>query len=217
MNTPHRKNRLRFVGPAAGAVALALAAPAVAHRGGYVTVALKEPPKPGLPVTGTLSDLVATSNARVVVSSAWQRRAAPAGQLLVRTSQNPRCRYDVRYSVRSLVAASQTAADRVAARLPAESSRHLLDSGVRGNRAFRVVRQPGIGGRVRVDALWVAVLTRRADIAPAGRVAWTEIRVSARSRTGDECHAGTWRESLGPAIGDSLAVARTTLHFTRKG
>lgn len=217
MNSSHRRNRLRLVAPAAGAVALALAAPAIAQRGGYVTASLREPAKPGLPVTGTLSDLVVTSNARVVVARAWQRRAAPAGQLLLRTSQNPSCRYDVRYSVRSVVDASQAAADRVAARLPAESSRHLLDSGVRGNRAFRVVRQPGVGGRVRVDALWVGVLTRRADIAPAGQSAWTEIRVSARSRAGDECHAGTWRESLGPAIGDSLAVARTTLHFTRKG
>jgi hypothetical protein len=88
---------------------------------------------------------------------------------------------------------------------------------VHGSRAFRVVRQPGIGGRVRLDALWAAVLTRRADIAPAGQAAWTEIRVSAVSRAGDECHSGTWRQALGPAIGDSLAVARTGLRFTKSG
>jgi hypothetical protein len=79
------------------------------------------------------------------------------------------------------------------------------------------VRRPGIGGRVRLDALWSGVLTRRADIAPAGQAAWTEIRVTALSRAGDECHAGTWRQALGPAIGDSLATARASLRFGKPG
>jgi hypothetical protein len=77
------------------------------------------------------------------------------------------------------------------------------------------VRQPGIGGRVRLEALWAGVLTKRSDIAPAGQAAWTEIRVIAMSGAGDECHSGTWRQALGPTIGDSLAVARTSLHFTK--
>src|SRR5687767_937352 len=102
MNRPRRQNRSAFLLPAAAAVVLALAAPAVAQRGGYVIATLNEPAKPGLAVTGPLADLVATSNARVVVASAWQRRAASAGRLLFRTAQNTRCRYDVRYSVRSL-------------------------------------------------------------------------------------------------------------------
>lgn len=77
------------------------------------------------------------------------------------------------------------------------------------------MRRPGVGGRVRLDALWAGVLTKRLDIAPAGQVAWTAIRVAAVSRAGDECHSGTWRQALGPTIGDSLAVARTSLHFTK--
>ena len=68
---------------------------------------------------------------------------------------------------------------------------------------------------MRLDALWAGVLTERTDIAPAGQVAWTEIRVTAVSRAGDECHSGTWRQALGPTIGDSLAVARTSLRFTK--
>ena len=119
------------------------------------------------------------------------------------------------YTVKSVLAPSQDASTYLTAGLPAASSRHLIDSGVRGNRAFRVVRQPGIGGRVRLDALWAGLLTRRADIAPAGQAAWTEIRVTATSRAGDECHSGTWRQALGPSIGDSLAVARASLHFTK--
>ena len=72
------------------------------------------------------------------------------------------------------------------------------------------------GGQVRVDALWNGVLTRRDDIVPSGQVAWSEIRVTATSRKGDECHSGTYRKALGPTLGDSLAVARATLRFTRK-
>jgi hypothetical protein len=203
--------------PATCAVlALALAAPASGADTRYVGRSLTEPAKPGLTVTGTLSDLVATSSARVVVPVAWRQLSASSGKLRFRTTQNGSCHYGLTYTVRSVLGPVQDAAERAAAGLPAQSSRHLLDSGERGNRAFRVVRRSTSGGRVRVDALWVGVLTRRADIAPSGQAAWTEIRVSALSDSGDECHAGTWRESLGPAIGDSLAVARTTLRFSKR-
>ena len=119
------------------------------------------------------------------------------------------------YTVRSLLARAQEASAYVAAGLPSPSARHLLDSGVHCGRAFRVVRQSGIGGRACLDALWATALTRRADIAPSRQVAWTRIRVTAVSRAGGECHSGTWRQALGPAIGDSLAVARTSLCFTK--
>ena len=207
----------RVTGPAlAGLAVLALAAPAAAQAGRFTIRTLSEPAKPGLTVTGTLSDLVVTSNARVLIPNAWRPRAAPAGQLRFQTTQNRSCRYNLRYAVTSVLAPAADPGDYAAARLPAASSRHLLDSGERGNRAFRVVRQQGIGGRVRIDALWAGVLTRRSDIATNGRIAWTEIRVSAVSRSGDECHAGTWREAVGPTIGDSLAVARTKVRFSKK-
>ncbi|HEY7620240.1 MAG TPA: hypothetical protein VH834_10735 [Solirubrobacteraceae bacterium] len=204
------------VAPVLVALALAASAPAATQRGVYATRTVTEPAASGLAVTAPLSDFVATSRARVIVPTAWQRRSAPAGQLRFLTTQNAACRYTVTYTVKSVLAPSQDAAAYVAARLVPPTSRHLLDAGARGNRAFRVVRQAGIGGRVRLDALWAGVLTKRSDIAPAGQTAWTEIRVSAVSRSGDECHSGTWREALGPTIGDSLAVARTGLRFARK-
>jgi len=200
---------------------LAVAAVTLAAAGGagaaeFTSRTLTEPAAAGLPVTGPLSDLVVTSSARVVVPTAWQRRSAAAGPLRLVTRQNGSCRYTVTYAVTSVLAPRGNAADIVAAQLPAATSHHLLDSGARGNRAFRVVRRPGIGGRVRLDGLWVGLLTQRADIAPTGQAAWTQIRVAAVSGKDDECHAGTWREALGPAIGDSLVVARTKLHFTKK-
>jgi hypothetical protein len=210
------QRHLLVVAPLVGAIALASAAPATAQRGAYATRTVTEPAASGLAITGPLSNLVATSRARVIVPTAWQRRSAPAGQLRFQTTQNSSCRYTVTYTAKSVLAPRQDAAAYVAARLAPQTPRHLLDAGARGNSAFRVVRQMGIGGRVRLDALWAGVLTRRADIAPAGQTAWTEIRVSAVSRSGDECHSGTWRQALGPTIGDSLAVARTGLHFARK-
>lgn len=200
----------------ASAVGLALAASATAaQRGAFEARTFAEPAKPGLAVTGALSGARATSVGRVVVPTSWRRLAAPAGTLRFRSVNNQSCRYTVTYTVKSVLAPSQDASSYVTARLPSPSARHLLDSGARGNRAFRVVRHPGIGGRVRLEALWAGVLTKRADIAPAGQAAWTEIRVTAVSGAGDECHSGTWRQALGPTIADSLAVARTSLHFTR--
>jgi hypothetical protein len=210
------QRHLFVVAPVVGAMVLAAAAPATAQRGAYTTRTVTEPAASGLAVTGPLSDFVATSRARVIVPTAWQRRSAPAGQLRFLTTQNSSCHYTVTYTAKSVLASSQDAAAYVAARLVPPTSRHLLDLGARGNSAFRVARQTSTGGRVRLDALWAGVLTRRADIAPAGQIAWTEIRVSAVSRSGDECHSGTWRQALGPTIGDSLAVARTGLHFANK-
>jgi len=216
---PHNlARRITLIAPvvAAAAGVVALATPAIAADSRYVSRTLTEPAKPGLAVTGVLSDSVVTSSARIVVLTSWRQLSAPAGKRRFRNTQNQSCHFTTTYAVRSVLAADQDAGEYVSARLPAASSRHLLDSGERGNRAFRVVRQAGIGGRVRVDALWAGVLTKRADIAPSGQTAWTEIKVSAISDRGDECHSGTWREALGPAIGDSLAVARTKLRFTKK-
>jgi hypothetical protein len=210
---------LRPLVPAVGAAALGLtlAASAGAASDGFSIHKLAEPATPGLAVTGPLRGYRATANGRVLLPASWRRSSASAGHLRMLATQNANCRYAVTYSIRSTLAPDQRAADYVAARLPSMSARHLLDSGERGGRAFRVVRRSGVGARVRLDALWAGVLTKRSDVTPAGRVAWTEIRVSAVSREGDECHSGTWRQALGPTIGDSLAVARATLRFTRAG
>ena len=101
----------------------------------------------------------------------------------------------------------------VAERLPAAGSRYVLDSGERGNSAFRVIREKTSGPGVRLRGLRAAVLTRRADVVPAGQAAWSEIGVTAASRPGDECHSGSYRQRVGPQLGDALASARTTLLF----
>jgi hypothetical protein len=197
------------------AALLALATPAgAADRTSFAARTMVEPAAPGLAVSGALSGYHVTSRARVVVPTRWRALRAPAGQLRFLVTQNQSCAYSLTYAVRSRLAATQEASAYVAAALPSAGPRYVIDAGTHGNGAFRVVRQPGGAGRIRLDALWAGVLTRRADIAAAGQTAWTEIRVTAVSHPGDECHSGTWRQALGPSIGDSLAVARTGLRFT---
>ncbi|MDX6681236.1 MAG: hypothetical protein QOG94_1275 [Solirubrobacteraceae bacterium] len=180
----------------------------------YVTTSYSEPASAGAPVAAPLSQFVVVARARVVVPASWRRLPAPAGQQRFETRRSPGCRYRVTFSVSKRLAAPGDAETYVAAGLPAASAPYLLDSGVHGSRAFRVVRQKAASA-VRVDGLWAGVLTRRTDIAPSGQVMWSEIHVSARSRAGDECHSGTYREVLGPQIGDALATATTTLRFVR--
>ena len=180
----------------------------------YLARSFNQPASGGLPVDKPLDEFVATSRARVVVLRAWRTQKAKAGQLAFRTPGTS-CRYRVTYRVTTRVAPAADPGDYVAQRLPSPGSRYLLDRGERSGSAFRTIRRPSQGS-VRLEALWAGVLTRRSDIAPSGQVAWSEIRATASSLPGDECHSGTYREVMGPAISDSLATARTTLHFVRK-
>ena len=199
----------------AAAAALALTAPAHAQRGEYVARSFTQTTSSGLAVTGPLSELRAVARARVIVPRTWRRLSARPHQLRFEIPGRG-CRYRVTFSVTSRLVPPGDPAQRVAELLPGAGPRYLLDSGQRGAGAFRVVREPSTD-RVRLRALRVSVLTRRADIAPAGQEASSEIGVAATSRAGDECHAGSWRERAGPQIGDALATARTTLRFVRAG
>jgi hypothetical protein len=192
--------------------------PAAAHaaRSDYRAISFHEQPAPGLAVSGPLDEFVAVSRARVVVPGEWTRLKAKAGQLRFITPGRS-CRYRVTFTARSLLGEPRDAEAYAADGLPAAGPAYLLDSGRRGSSAFRVVRERSSApGGVRLRALRAAVLTRRDDVVPAGRVAWSELRVTAASQPGDECHAGTYRERMGPQIGDALATARTTLSFVKK-
>jgi len=183
----------------------------------FTRLTLTQTATTGLTVTPPLDEYVAVSRARVLVPNAWRRVTAPAGQLKFVVTQSRSCRYDVTFRTSSaLVDPPASISDYVAAQLPAAGPKYLLDSGTRGADAFRVIRRPTTGSRVRLSALWAGVLTRRPDIVPAGKTALTTISAGAVSRAGSECHSGTWREALGPALGDALAVATNSLYFTRK-
>lgn len=198
------------------AAALAVAPPSAhAARGDYSTASLTEPAPSGLPVQAPLAELRAVSRARVIVPTAWRPLRSTGGRSSFMTPGGS-CRYRVTFTVHTRLAAPSDATQHVEAALPAPGPRYLLDAGQRAGSAFRTIRRKGTGAVVRLAAIRASVLTRRTDIVDAaGQVAWTELRVTATSRSGDECHSGTWRERVGPQISDALATARTTLHFAR--
>ena len=214
---PTRARRVP-AGRAAG-VALALLAAgagiAQAADDRYVRHSIVEPASPGLTVTGSLGkSFRAVNSSRVIVPVQWRVQKAKPGQRKYLSVQNSACRFRITFTAKSRLGAPGEALAYVTAGLPAASSRHVLDSGVRNGGAWRVVRKQTTGA-VRVDGLFATVLTRRDDVAPTGQVAWAEVRVVATSSPGDECHSGTYRQALGPQIGDALAAARARLRFVR--
>lgn len=197
---------------AAGAAGVAPAATASGDR--YLARKIAEPAARGVTATGPLAGWRATPSARLVVRQDWPADGSTAAALRLQTAANPSCRYTLRVTVGHHIAPAADASGVVAAALPVASA-YILDAGTHAGAAWRVVRRPGLGnGRIHVDARWTTVLSRRADLVPSGQRLWADIRVAATSRSGDECHAGTWR-ALGPSIGDILATARTTLRFHR--
>jgi hypothetical protein len=189
--------------------ALAVTGTALAADSSYVVKHFKEPASRGLTVKKPLDEFVAVSDARVLVPKAWKAK----GTTQFDTPSNGQCGYRVKFTVRSRIDDPGDAAARVKAAVPG-SGPFVLDQGERNGSAWRVVRK-SISGGIHVDAQWSGVLTRRGDIVPSGKVAWTDLSVSAESHKGDECHSGTYREVLGPQLGDALATARTSLKFVK--
>ena len=194
-----------------------VAAPAAsAATNDYVARSFSQSVATGLEVTGPLAEFRALSRVRVTVPADWRRERAPEGRLRFLTP-GVGCRYRVTFSVASVRAPAGDAAARVDALLPSPSANRLLDAGVRGRSAFRVIRPVRRDGRVELRALRSSVLTQRQDVVPAGQVVWSDVTASAVSRPGDECHSGTYRVRMGPQLGDALATARATLRFARPG
>jgi hypothetical protein len=205
--------RLAVASCAALAVAGASAPAAPAATTTYRVHSFDQSVATGLEVTGPLARFRAISRVRVVVPGDWRRESAPAGRLRFLTP-GAGCRYRVTFSVSSVRAAAGDAATRVDALLPVPRVNRLLDEGRRQGSAFRVIRPLRTQDpRIELRGVRSAVLTRRADIAGAGQVAWSDVAASALSRPGDECHSGTYRVRMGPQLADALATARTTLRF----
>jgi hypothetical protein len=204
---------------AALALALAIAPSAGAAAptsSDYVARSFTGTAASGLPVTGPLAPRRAVARVRVVIPARWRVLSAPAGRLRVITPGTS-CRYRVTFTVSAALGAPGDAVARVDAGLPSPGPNRILDSGTHGSSAFRVTRPTSADQTVQLRGLRSGVLTRRTDIVPAGQVAWSDVRVSAGSRVGDECHSGTYRQVLGPQLGDALATARVRLDFTSPG
>jgi hypothetical protein len=103
----------------------------------------------------------------------------------------------------------------VAADLAVPAPAYLLDAGQRAPGAWRVTRGATANQRITLNGEYARVAHADAGLIPGGQSAWAEIVATASSRPGDECHSGTWRDTLGPALGDAFATARTRAYAHR--
>jgi hypothetical protein len=163
---------------------------------------------------GGLGGSTAFFRARVVLPASWKRVSAPAGALRFREGHG-RCFFTVTLSLRTRIAASGSPADHLAADLPVPAPAYLLDAGQRPPGAWRVTRGQTANQRITLRGEYARVAHADAGLIPGGQSAWAEILAAASSRPGDECHSGTWRDTLGPALGDAFATARTTAYVRR--
>jgi hypothetical protein len=150
--------------------------------------------------------------ARVVLPTSWKRLSAPSGALRFREGHG-HCFFTVTLSLRTRVAAAGSPADHVTADLAVPA--HLLDGGQRPPGAWRVTRDATAKQRITVHGEYARVAHADAGLIPGGQSAWAEIVAAASSRPGDECHSGTYRDTLGPALGDAFATARTMAYVRR--
>jgi hypothetical protein len=131
----------------------------------------------------------------------WRVSSLKKGVLVLRQGGRA-CVYTVRASLSVAAGGEADAATRATALAPASGSR-LLESGTRNRAAWRVTR-PAAQRQIRIVAVRVDPLGSQ-----SGAKLWLQTTVTAASRVGDECHSGTYRDTVGPSIGDALATART--------
>jgi hypothetical protein len=138
----------------------------------------------------------------LVTPAAWTVSKHTKTHLSLRVGTT-HCRYSVTFTTRLAEDTDEQPLEHVTAALAVPGSPYLLDQGTRGSSAaWRVTRLKTSGPRVQLRAM-------RADHRSLGDgvKAWQETVVSATSRARDECHTGTYRDALGPQIGDALATA----------
>jgi hypothetical protein len=153
-----------------------------------------------VPIAGTQTKY--RTRVTYVVPQKWRRTGRP--NALSRTFGHiGSCNFTVRVTARVVTGAVEPAAAR-AARLVPQTGRLLLDSGTRGDRAWRVARTSGsdtVTGLLERPA--PSVKTQ-----PAGGRAWLELRFRATADPRRECHMGGPR-TVGAQTGDALATAST--------
>ncbi len=153
--------------------------------------------------------------ARVILPASWKRISAPAGALRFREGHRG-CFYVVSFGLRAHVAPTGTPAEHVAADLPVAGRRFLLDDGLRPPGAWRVTRVQRAAGRVSLRGAYARVAHADAGLIPSGQAVWAEIVANATSEAGGECHSGSYRSTLGPALGDAFATTRTRAYARRR-
>jgi hypothetical protein len=162
---------------------------------------------PTEPVPGTRGKAV--SRTTIALPATW----APVKgitEVLAFHEGRPGCTYRVTIVSRVRTGPEPTAAAHAAATVPG-TGRYLLDEGRRRQVAWRVVRRRAGRQVVKVSAIRVAPLGFVSK--QLGAKAWLETLATATSHPGDECHSGTYRDTLAGGLGDALATATVSAYI----
>jgi hypothetical protein len=161
-------------------------------------------------IAGFTGSQTVTATMRLSFPTSWKRVASPATRVSLRTGSLG-CRYSIvaRTAV-SVGSPADTTAAAYALSLTPATGRLVLDEGVRGTSAWRVTRIRQASNLVILRAVGASPLNSMSKQLglTGGRRAFQVTTVEARSGEGDECHSGTYRNVVGPSIGDALATAR---------
>lgn len=192
------------------------AAPAASTGLAYRSVPLQSA------VTG-FDGVVAKGSVRLLLPSSWVPRTTRTA-LVLRNTRSSACAYTI--TVRAAYVLGDRGADTgplVEALTPATGP-FLLDAGTRGTTSWRVTRIKQAGStsttRIRLKAVRMApsaITAGRGNPLPAGKQVFLRTTVTATDRTGDECHTGTYRDAVGPQIGDGLVMQRGRGYLTAAG
>jgi len=160
------------------------------------------------PIAGYDGPRTATASARLTFPASWKVKKQSKSQLVLREGFGS-CLYTVTASTATLVADTKDA--RVAAvTLAPATGPYVLESGTRGAAAWRVTRIMDTL-RTRLHAVRVVPsggLDSQLKL-PDGKHGFQTVTIDAIDDPGSECHSGTYRDVLGPSIGDALATTRT--------
>jgi hypothetical protein len=189
------------------AITAVLLGAATAKAADYRSYSLTTQPK-----VAEAADATAFLRARFILPADWTRLSAPKGTLRFREGHRS-CFYTVSIALRAHVAPTASLQDHLAADLPVPAAAYVLDAGERSPGAWRVTRLRTTNQQVRLSGAYARPMTTDPNLVPDGQSAWGEIVASAASRKGDECHSGTYRQTLGPALGDAFATARMTAYL----
>lgn len=208
--TRHRITRLCALlsGLAAAATLAAVAPVAVASsKGTYLRADLfpgKTPAYPA-PVPGSDS-LRALERASLLVPGTWHPLPHSSPRALRFIGGLPECRFHITLTQRVVQSTDGSAADRLASSMPHADA--LLDDGIRRAAAWRVILHKKSPADTVIAERTQKVSTAPDKLPPAGQAVWHELRARATEPPGGECHSGSYRDLVGPQLGDVMATAR---------
>lgn len=207
--------------PSSGALALILTGLLLAGTGvsssSAETSRLVSRSVPIVPTVSGMDDIVAKGSARLLFPSTWKVQTATRS-LTLRNQRTSECGYTITVKADYVLQDRGAEAAVLAEERAPATGPYVVDEGTRGSMAWRVTRVRD-SARTRLLAVRMAptaITAGRDHPLPAGKQLYSRTVVTAVDGRNDECHTGTYRNAVGPSIGDALALQKSGGFVTGK-